>query len=115
MSKVRLVYAAQLVRGSSQYNSNPAGGNRNMTDPTLGAYDIADLRELARRRLPKGVFEFFDRGNGDEVAVANNRAAIELVKFNPHMLVDTSRRSLATTLYGKPQAMPLVVGPTGSA
>lgn len=86
-----------------------------MIDPTLGAYDIADLRELARRRLPKGVFEFFDRGNGDEVAVANNRAAFERIKLNPHMLVDTSRRSLATTLYGKSQTMPLVVGPTGSA
>jgi len=86
-----------------------------MTDPTLGAYDIADLRELARRRLPKGVFEFFDRGNGDEVAIANNRAAFERIKLEPHMLVDTSRRSLATTLYGKPLAMPLVVGPTGSA
>ena len=48
-----------------------------MTDQTLGAYDIADLRERARERLPKGVFGFFDRGNGDEVAVANNRAAFE--------------------------------------
>jgi isopentenyl diphosphate isomerase/L-lactate dehydrogenase-like FMN-dependent dehydrogenase len=86
-----------------------------MTEQTLGAYDIADLRELARRRLPRGVFEFFDRGNGDEVAVANNRAAFERIKLNPHMLVDTSKRSLATTLYGKSQTMPLVVGPTGSA
>jgi isopentenyl diphosphate isomerase/L-lactate dehydrogenase-like FMN-dependent dehydrogenase len=86
-----------------------------MTDPTLGAYDIADLRELARRRLPKGVFEFFDRGNGDEVAITNNRAAFERIKLEPHMLVDTSRRSLATTLFGKPLTMPLVVGPTGSA
>ncbi len=86
-----------------------------MTEKTFGAYDIADLRELARRRLPKGVFEFFDRGNGDEVAVANNRAAFERIKLEPHMLVDTSKRSLATKLYGKPLAMPLVVGPTGSA
>ncbi|MBX9904319.1 MAG: alpha-hydroxy-acid oxidizing protein [Burkholderiales bacterium] len=86
-----------------------------MTEKTFGAYDIADLRELARRRLPKGVFEFFDRGNGDEVAVANNRAAFERIKLNPQMLVDTSGRSLATTLYGKSQTMPLVVGPTGSA
>ena len=86
-----------------------------MTDETLGAYDIADLRDLARRRLPKGVFEFFDRGNGDEVAVVNNRTAFERIKLNPHMLVDTSQRSLATTLYGRPLAMPLIVGPTGSA
>lgn len=86
-----------------------------MPQQTFGAYDIADLRELARQRLPKGVFEFFDRGNGDEVAVANNRAAFERIKLNPQMLVDTSKRSLATTLYGKSQTMPLVVGPTGSA
>ncbi len=86
-----------------------------MADNTLGAYDIADLREAARRRLPRGVFEFFDRGNGDEVALAENRAAFERIKLEPHMLVDTSQRSLATTLYGKPQAMPIVVGPTGSA
>ena len=50
-------------------------------DQTLGAYDIADLRELARRRLPKGVFEFFDRGNGDEVALVENRAAFERIKL----------------------------------
>ena len=86
-----------------------------MKDSTLGAYDIADLRELARKRLPKGVFEFFDRGNGDEVAVANNRAAFERIKLNPRMLVDTSGRSQAITLFGKAQKMPIVVAPTGSA
>ena len=86
-----------------------------MSEPTLGAYDIADLREQARQRLPRGVFEFFDRGNGDEVALANNRAAFERIKLNPHMLVDTSRRSQHISLFGKTQAMPVVVGPTGSA
>ncbi len=48
-------------------------------DKTLGAYDIADLCELARRRLPRGVFEFFDRGNGDEIALVENRAAFERI------------------------------------
>jgi isopentenyl diphosphate isomerase/L-lactate dehydrogenase-like FMN-dependent dehydrogenase len=42
---------------------------------TLGACDIADLRELARRPLPRGVFEFMDRGNGGEVALASAAAA----------------------------------------
>ena len=37
-------------------------------------YNIFDLREAARKRLPRGVFEFFDRGTEDEVALANNRA-----------------------------------------
>ncbi|HXF66504.1 MAG TPA: alpha-hydroxy acid oxidase [Burkholderiales bacterium] len=86
-----------------------------MRRAALNAYDIADLRELARRRLPRGVFEFFDRGNGDEVALANNRAAFERVKFSPRVLVDTSRRSQAVTLFGERHAMPLAVAPTGSA
>jgi isopentenyl diphosphate isomerase/L-lactate dehydrogenase-like FMN-dependent dehydrogenase len=84
-------------------------------DPTLGAYDIADLREMARRRLPKGIFEFMDRGNGDEVALANNRAAFERFKLSPRMLVDTSRRTLETTLFGRTHAMPIAIAPTGSA
>jgi len=84
-------------------------------DPTLGAYDIADLREFARRRLPKGVFEFFDRGNGDETALVENRAAFERYKFIPHQLVDTSRRSQEVTLFGKRHKMPVAIAPTGSA
>ena len=84
-------------------------------DDTLGAYDIADLREMARRRLPKGIFEFFDRGNGDEIALANNRTAFEGVKLNPHMLVDTSRRSQEITLFGNRHKMPIAIAPTGSA
>jgi len=84
-------------------------------DPTLGAYDIADLRELARRRLPRGVFEFFDRGNGEEAALIENRAAFERYKFIPHQLVDTSRRSQEVTLFGKRHKMPVAIAPTGSA
>jgi len=46
-------------------------------DAMLKAYNIADLRELARKRLPKGLFEFIDRGTEDEVSLANNRAIFE--------------------------------------
>jgi len=84
-------------------------------DNTLGAYDIADLRERARRRLPRGVFEFMDRGNGDEIAVANNRAAFERIKLVPHALVDTSQRSQEITLFGNRHKMPIAIAPTGSA
>jgi (S)-mandelate dehydrogenase len=86
-----------------------------MKDPTLGAYDIADLREMARRRLPKGLFEFVDRGNGDEVALSNNRAAFERIKLNPRVLVDCSRRNQEITLFGNRYRMPIVIAPTGSA
>jgi len=84
-------------------------------DKTLGVYDVADLREQARRRLPRGVFEFFDRGNGDEAALAENRAAFERIKLEPHALVDTSRRSQGITLFGQRHRMPIAIAPTGSA
>lgn len=86
-----------------------------MKDAVPGAYDIADLREQARRRLPRGVFEFFDRGNGDEVALVENRAAFERIKLAPHALVDTSRRSQEITLFGRRHPMPIAIAPTGSA
>jgi isopentenyl diphosphate isomerase/L-lactate dehydrogenase-like FMN-dependent dehydrogenase len=91
------------------------GATEHVKDGTLDAYDVADLRELARRRLPRGVFEFFDRGNGDETALVENRAAFDRIKLEPRALVDTSRRSLDITLFGKRHAMPIAIAPTGSA
>jgi (S)-mandelate dehydrogenase len=78
-------------------------------------YNIADLREIARRRLPKGLFEFIDRGNDDEVAVRENRTALDSIKLKPRVLIDVSARSQEISLFGKKHAMPIIVGPTGSA
>ena len=77
--------------------------------------NIADLREAARRRLPRGVFEFFDRGSEDEASLRGNREAFARIKLRNKVLVDVSRRSMATTLFGKPMSMPLAIAPTGVA
>jgi isopentenyl diphosphate isomerase/L-lactate dehydrogenase-like FMN-dependent dehydrogenase len=79
------------------------------------AYNIADLRAIARRRLPKGLFEFVDRGTEDEVSLRNNRAVFERIRFQPRTLVDVSGRSQEITLFGQKQKMPLVIAPTGTA
>jgi isopentenyl diphosphate isomerase/L-lactate dehydrogenase-like FMN-dependent dehydrogenase len=86
-----------------------------MKDGTLGFYSTDDLREAARRRLPRGLFEFMDRGNEDEVAMRENRAALERIKLRPRVLVDVSKRSQEITLFGQRQKMPIIVAPTGSA
>jgi (S)-mandelate dehydrogenase len=78
-------------------------------------YNIADLRAVAKRRLPHGVFEFVDRGSEDEVALRSNRAAFERIKLRHRALVDVSTRSMATTLFGKPVSMPMAIAPTGAA
>ncbi len=78
-------------------------------------FNIADLREAAQRRLPKGIFEFVDRGAEDEIALRENREAFRKLKFSPHVLVDVSRRSTQATLFGKTLPLPLAVAPTGAA
>ncbi|MBM3341003.1 MAG: alpha-hydroxy-acid oxidizing protein [Betaproteobacteria bacterium] len=86
-----------------------------MPDPSPGFYDTNDLREAAKKRLPKGLFEFMDRGNEDEVAMRENRAVMERIKLVPRVLNDVKTRSIETTLFGKTHGMPVIVAPTGSA
>lgn len=78
-------------------------------------YSIADLRQRARRRLPRGIFEFVDRGTEDEMLLQLNRAALDRLRIVPRLPVDVSRRSTATMLFGRPIAMPLAIAPTGAA
>jgi len=78
------------------------------------AQNIFDLRDMAKRRLPKWLFEFVDRGTEDEVALHNNREAFERIQFRPRMLVDVSGRKLDTTLFGKEHKMPIGIAPTGA-
>ncbi|MGE4241459.1 alpha-hydroxy acid oxidase [Ramlibacter sp.] len=79
------------------------------------AYNIADLRDAARRTLPKGLFEFVARGTEDEVGLKGNRAAFEAIKVRPRVLVDVSKRSTASSFFGLPARMPVAVAPTGAA
>ena len=79
------------------------------------AHNISDLRNMAKRRLPRWLFEFFDRGAEDEVALRNNRDAFERIKFVPRILTDISRRKQGITLFGKQHEMPIAIAPTGAA
>lgn len=79
------------------------------------AYNIADLRRMALKRVPKGLFEFVDRGTEDEVALRNNRAVFERIRLKPRNLVDVSKRSQEVMLFGKKHKMPIVIAPTGTA
>jgi len=80
-----------------------------------GVYNIADLRALAKKRLPRGLFEYVDRGSEDERALANNREALARVKLRPRVLRDVGERQLQTMLFGKTNQMPLAISPTAVA
>ncbi|MGH8244716.1 MAG: alpha-hydroxy acid oxidase, partial [Steroidobacteraceae bacterium] len=74
--------------------------------------NIEDLRAIAKRRLPRFVFDYVDGGAEDERTLAGNREAFTRLKFRPRTLVDVSKRDLSARLLGAPSAFPAVVGPT---
>ncbi len=78
-------------------------------------YNLADLREAARRRLPKGVFQYVDRGVEDEVALADNREAFRRIKLKTRFLVDLTDRDMSIDLLGARSALPMAIAPTGVA
>ena len=86
-----------------------------MSAPTLNAYNIADLRDIAQHRLPRFLFEFGDRGTEEEVSLRNNRAVFDRIRFNPRTLVDVAGRNQEITLFGKKHKMPVGIAPTGLA
>jgi L-lactate dehydrogenase (cytochrome)/(S)-mandelate dehydrogenase len=81
----------------------------------LRAYNVVDFREIARRRLPKGVFEFIDRGTEDEVSLRTNFDALRDIRLRPRTLNDVSGRTQEIELFGKRHRMPIAIAPTGSA
>jgi isopentenyl diphosphate isomerase/L-lactate dehydrogenase-like FMN-dependent dehydrogenase len=78
-------------------------------------YNVAEFRRAAKRRLPKWLFEYIDGATEDEIAVRNNRAAIERIRILPRAPLDVSKRDLSTTLFGEKIGMPMLVAPTGGA
>jgi L-lactate dehydrogenase (cytochrome) len=87
--------------------------DRRPTAARIGSYD--DACRLAKRRLPKMVFEFVDGGAGGEVSLRANRAAFERVAFDPRWLTDVSARDTSTTVLGEKVALPMLLAPAGLA
>ncbi|GAC1452268.1 MAG: alpha-hydroxy-acid oxidizing protein [Steroidobacteraceae bacterium] len=75
--------------------------------------NVADLRELARRRIPRFVFEYVDGGAEDEVTLRGNRAAFDGLRLLPRTLVNTAGRHQRTDILGRLAQAPLVIAPTG--
>jgi isopentenyl diphosphate isomerase/L-lactate dehydrogenase-like FMN-dependent dehydrogenase len=78
-------------------------------------YNIFDLREVAQRRLPRGIFEYVDKGTEDGISLEENRAAFQRIKLRTRFLNDWSQRDLGTEIFGKRINLPFGIAPTGSA
>lgn len=77
------------------------------------AASVGDLRRMARRRLPRGVFDYIDGGAEDERSLERNVSAFGRLELNPRVLRDVSVIDTSTTILGRPAAMPLALSPTG--
>ncbi len=77
------------------------------------AASVDDLRALARRHLPGGVFDYVDGGAEDELTMEANRAAYARTGFRPRVLRGVGAVETSSGLLGGPLAYPLVLAPTG--
>ena len=77
------------------------------------AASVADLRRIAKRRLPGGVFDYIDGAAEDERTLAGNQAAFADVGFRPRVLRGLEQVDVGSTMLGRPVAYPLALAPTG--
>ena len=74
---------------------------------------IEDLREIAKRRVARTIFEYVDRGSYDERTLRANRADLEAISLRQRVAIDVARRSTRSTLLGREVAMPAALAPIG--
>ncbi|MCW0215398.1 MAG: alpha-hydroxy-acid oxidizing protein [Pseudonocardia sp.] len=79
------------------------------------AHSAGDMRTLARRRLPRVVFDVIDGGAGDEHTLRWNRESLERISLRPRALADVKHVDTTTTILGDPVSMPMMLAPCSFA
>ena len=74
---------------------------------------IEDLRERARRKVPRAFFDYADAGSYSQQTLRANRDDLERITLRQRVLVDVSQRDLATSIIGEPARLPLALAPVG--
>ena len=77
------------------------------------ANSIEDLRQEARHRVPRAIFDYADRGSYDEVTFNRNLEDLAALQLRQRVMVDVSQQQLATTVLGEKWTIPVGIGPTG--
>jgi L-lactate dehydrogenase (cytochrome) len=86
----------------------------NATKRRLAAcYDVSDLRRVAKRRIPRPVFDYVDGAADEELAVAGNAAAFRAWRFLPRVLAGVASVDTSAPLLGARLPVPLLLGPAG--
>lgn len=77
--------------------------------------NVDDYRGAARRRLPRGLFDFLDRGSEDDRALLGNRTALAELNLRPRILAGVADRTLSVTVLARRYALPIGLAPVGIA
>ena len=97
----RIPFAVFCLRLQSKRCVNLLNRDAKLPSFEKNALNIADLRDLARKRLTRALFDFCDKGSEDQVNMRANRTALDNIKLMPRMLRDVSGRDLSITLFEK--------------
>lgn len=77
--------------------------------------NVADYRLAAKKRLPRGMFEYIDRGTEDEVGLRGIRSALDATRLSQHVLNDVSAPDTSTVIFGEKLPLPIIISPTAVA
>ena len=83
--------------------------------PTKGIFTTRQMEDIARKRLPRAVFDFIEGGAGAELAITRNRSRFEEIALMPQALRDCAAASAEVTIFGRRYAAPFAVAPMGFA
>lgn len=111
LSKVNTWYSRSAKRRS--FEATHRMGLRTFVMAWSTITCIADLRDLARRRIPRAIFDYADGGSYDEVTYRRNRDDFGRLRFRQRVMIDVSQHALATTLVGEQATIPIAIAPTG--
>jgi len=74
---------------------------------------IEDLRQVARRKVPRAFFAYAEAGSYSQATLRSNREDLDRIKLRQRILVDVSQRDLTTTVIGEPARLPIALAPIG--
>jgi L-lactate dehydrogenase (cytochrome) len=75
--------------------------------------NIQDLREAARKRVAKAIFDYVDRGSYEEETLRANKADLDALKFRQRVAINVDKRSTKSTMLGQEVTMPVAIAPVG--
>ncbi len=81
----------------------------------LAPATASDYRELARKRLPRHLFDYLDGAAYDEFTAADNQHALRRIRLRQRVMRDVSRINVSTRVLGQELALPLILAPLGIA